>query len=51
MELALPSTLVLIVVAFAWCLVQIRSLNQRLSSLEKQHLALLAELEERLFSG
>jgi hypothetical protein len=51
MEFTLPLTLVLIVAAIAWSFVQVRSLNQRLTSLEKQHLALVAELEEKIYSS
>jgi hypothetical protein len=50
MEPALLLTLILIVAAIAWCFVQVRNLNRRLTSLEKQHLAMVAEIEEKLFS-
>lgn len=40
--------LISIVVVF-WCLFQLQALNRRLTSLEKQHLALIADLEDRLF--
>ncbi len=40
---------VLIVAVIAWQNVQIRSLSQRLESLEKQYLALIEDLEERLY--
>jgi len=40
---------ILIVAVMAWQNVQIRSLSQRLESLEKQYLALLEDLEERLY--
>lgn len=42
-------TLVLIICAVAWVYIQVTSLNRRLTSLEKEHLALVAELEERLY--
>lgn len=42
-------TLVLIVCAIAWIYVHVTSLSRRLTSLEKEHLALVAELEERLY--
>ena len=51
MDPALLTTLILVVGALAWLFAQIRSLNQRLASLEKQHLALVEQLEERLYSG
>jgi hypothetical protein len=51
MEPALLLTLVLFVAALAWSFVQVRNRNRRLTSLEKQHLALLAEIEEKLYSG
>ena len=49
MDLSLAVTLVLIVAAIAWHFVQIRMLNQRLAALEKQYLALIADLEEKLY--
>jgi len=49
MDPVLLSLLILIVAILAWHYVQIRSLNQRLGSLEKQYLALVEDLEERLF--
>lgn len=49
MEPALLLTLVAIVAALAWSFVQIRALNRRLTSLENQHLALVAELEGKLY--
>jgi hypothetical protein len=47
----LLSILILIVAIVAWHYIQIRSLNQRLTSLEKEYLALVEELEERLYTG
>jgi len=41
--------LVLIVSAIAWTYWQVQVLNRRLTALEKEHLALVAELEERLY--
>ncbi len=49
MEFTFLFTQILIVAAIAWSLFQIRSLSRRLESLEKQHLALVAELEDKLF--
>ena len=49
MEFSLLVTLVLIVAVVAWCIFQVRSVDQRLAALEKQHLALVAELEERIY--
>jgi len=51
MELALPFTLLLIVLAIVWVFFQMRALNQRLAALEKQHLALVAELEDKIYRG
>ena len=42
-------TLILIVSAILWIGVQMTTLNRRLATLEKEHLALVAELEERLY--
>jgi len=49
MDTALLLTLILIVAVIAWSFVQIRTLNRRLASLEKQHLALVAEIEEKIY--
>ncbi len=49
MDLSLIVALVLIVAAIAWTIVQARSLDQRLTSLEKQYLALVADLEAKLY--
>ena len=49
MDLTLPLTLMVVVAALAWTFVQIRGLNRRLSLLERQHLALVADLEEKLY--
>lgn len=43
------SVLILIVAAVIWNYMQVQMLNRRLNSLEKQHLALVAELEERMY--
>lgn len=51
MDPVLLSVLILIVAAIVWNYVLIRLLNRRLTALEKQHLALLADLEERLFQN
>ena len=45
----LLSFLILILVIVGWQFLQLRALGQRLQSLEKQHLALVEELEERLY--
>lgn len=42
-------TMVLIVCAVAWIYFQVTLLNRRLTALEKEHLALVAELEDRLY--
>ncbi len=49
MDPALLLTLILIVAAIAWSFMQIRTLSRRLTSLEKQHLALVAEIEDKIF--
>jgi hypothetical protein len=49
MDPALLLTLILIVAAIAWSFMQIRTLSRRLASLEKQHLALVAEIEDKIF--
>ncbi len=51
MDPALLLTLILIVAAIAWSFMQIRTLSRRLTSLEKQHLALVAEIEEKIFQN
>ena len=51
MDPVLLSVLILIVAAIVWNYVLIRSLDRRLTTLEKQHLALVAELEERMLHG
>ena len=43
-------TLVFLVV-IGWIYSVVRKLEQRLAALEKQHLALVAELEKRLYPG
>ena len=40
---------ILLIAVIAWQNMQIRSLSQRLGALEKQYLALLEDLEERLY--
>ncbi len=42
-------TQILIIAAIAWVFFQLRALSQRIESLEKQHLALVAELEDKLY--
>jgi hypothetical protein len=49
MEPAVFLTLTAIVAAIVWHFAQIRGLERRLASLEKQHMALVADLEERLY--
>lgn len=49
MDPVLLLSLTLIVAAVAWSFVQISTLNRRLTALEKQHLALVAEMEEKMF--
>ena len=45
----LLSLLILIIAAVVWLHLQLRAMGQRLESLEKQHLALVEELEQRLY--
>lgn len=48
-----PTTLALAFLALVvagWSYFQVRSLNERLSKLEKEYLALVEELETRLYS-
>lgn len=45
------STLIVFAAILAWNAAQIRSLNRRLTSLEKEHLALVQQLEERIYPG
>ena len=49
MEPVLVLTLTAVVVAIIWNFAQIRGLERRLASIEKQHLALVADLEDRLY--
>ena len=49
MEPVLVLTLTAIVAAIIWNFAQMRALERRLSAMEKQHLALVADLEERLY--
>jgi hypothetical protein len=49
MEPVFVLTFTAIVAAIIWNFSQVRGLQRRLESLEKQHLALVADLEERLF--
>ena len=51
MDPVLLSVLILVVAAIVWNYALIRSLDRRLTALEKQHLALVAELEERMLQG
>ena len=48
-----PTTLALVLLVFvfaAWNFTQVRSLSERLAKLEKEYLALVEELEERMYS-
>lgn len=47
----LLSILIFLFAMLSWLYLQVRALGQRLQSLEKQHLALVEQLEERLYSG
>jgi hypothetical protein len=47
----LLSVLILVAALAAWNYIQVRTLNQRLSALEKEHLALVQDLENRMFRG
>lgn len=49
MEPVLVLTLTAIVAAIIWNFAQMRALERRLVAMEKQHLALVADLEERLY--
>lgn len=49
MEPVLVLILTAIVAAIIWNFVQMRTLERRLNSIEKQHLALVADLEDRIF--
>lgn len=49
MEPVLALTLTAIVAAIIWNFVQMRALERRMTAIEKQHLALVADLENRLF--
>lgn len=49
MEPVLVLTLTAIVAAIIWNFVHMRTLERRLNSIEKQHLALVADLEDRIF--
>lgn len=49
MEPVLVLTLTAIVAAIIWNFAQMRALERRLEAMEKQHLALVADLEERLY--
>ena len=49
MEPALVLTLTAVVAAIIWNFAQMRALERRLTSIEKQHLALVADLEDRLY--
>ena len=42
--------LFLVLACIAWNYFQIRSLQERMTKLEKEYLALIQELEERLYS-
>lgn len=45
----LLSVLILVAALAAWNYTQVRALNRRLAALEKEHLALVQELEDRMF--
>lgn len=47
----LLSILILLIAMVGWLHLQVRALGQRLQSLEKQHLAMVEQLEERLYDG
>ena len=54
MSVADPVTVGLLVLVFAfvaWNYFQIRSMDERMSKLEKEYLALIQELEERIYNG
>ena len=51
MDLSLILTLLLIVAAMAWNFLQLRALDRRLAALERQYLALVADLEEKIYPG
>jgi hypothetical protein len=50
MDPAIFLTLTAVVVAIIWNFAHVRGLERRLAMLEKQHLALVADLEERLYT-
>jgi hypothetical protein len=50
-EPLLISAVILIAAVCGWNYLQIQILNRRLAALEKQHLALVADLEERLYES
>ena len=45
----LLSFFIFVVAVLGWQQIQVRTLGQRVSALEKQHLALVEELERRLY--
>lgn len=49
MDPVLLSFLILVVAVMAWNYMQTRSLSRRLTTLEKEYLALVQDLEERLY--
>ena len=49
MEPVLVLSLTAIVAAIIWNFAQMRALERRLNSIEKQHLALVADLEDHLY--
>jgi hypothetical protein len=51
MDISLIVTLVLVVGAVGLNFFQIRALDKRLTALEKQYLALVADLEEKIYPG
>ena len=49
MEPVLVLTLTAMVAAIIWTFIQLRTVERRLGALEKQHLALVADLEDRFY--
>ena len=47
----LLSVIILIAAVCGWNYLQIQILNRRLAAIEKQHLALVADLEERFYES
>lgn len=49
MEPVLVLTLTAVVAAIIWNFAQMRALERRMNAMEKQHLALIADLEDRFY--